>query len=267
MVQKKAGKGREKKEEKPFQTETKRELVRFCRCCILLFLIRTAEKFWMTFLLLAERGQIIGITGPVACGKSTLGKAFLCEYPYEGQILYHGRELQDAAQAERIGWISYLGHDPELFADSIAENVLLGDSGDPVTYLQLVRLDQEAAEMSEGVQTRVGSGGVRLSGGQAQRLALARTLCHKKTLLILDDPFSALDRKTEREIFSNLKKVAKDNVVLLFSHRLYLFPELDQVIWMENGKAITGSHTELMEKVPEYAELIRAEEGERKDEA
>lgn len=215
----------------------------------------------------AERGQIIGITGPVACGKSTLGKAFLCEYPYEGQILYHGRELQDAAQAERTGWISYLGHDPELFADSIAENVLLGDSGDPVTYLQLVRLDQEAAEMSEGVQTRVGSGGVRLSGGQAQRLALARTLCHKKTLLILDDPFSALDRKTEREIFSNLKKVAKDNVVLLFSHRLYLFQELDQVIWMENGRTVTGTHAELMKKVPEYAELIRAEEGERKDEA
>lgn len=215
----------------------------------------------------AERGQIIGITGPIACGKSTLGKAFLCEYPYEGQILYHGRELQDAAQAERTGWISYLGHDPELFADSIAENVLLGDSGDPVTYLQLVRLDQEAAEMSEGVQTRVGSGGVRLSGGQAQRLALARTLCHKKTLLILDDPFSALDRKTEREIFSNLKKVAKDNVVLLFSHRLYLFQELDQVIWMENGRTVTGTHAELMKKVPEYAELIRAEEGERKDEA
>ena len=210
----------------------------------------------------AEKGQIIGITGPVACGKSTLGKAFLCEYPYEGQILYHGKELQDAAQAERIGWISYLGHDPELFADSIVENVLLGDSGDPVTYLQLVRLDQEAAEMSEGVQTRVGSGGVRLSGGQAQRLALARTLCHKKKLLILDDPFSALDRKTEREIFANLKKVAKDNVVLLFSHRLYLFSELDQVIWMENGKTITGSHTELMERVPEYARLIRAEEGE-----
>ena len=215
----------------------------------------------------AERGQIIGITGPIACGKSTLGKAFLCEYPYEGQILYHGRELQDEAQAERIGWISYLGHDPELFADSIAENILLGDNGDPVTYLQLVRLDQEAAEMSEGVQTRVGSGGVRLSGGQAQRLALARTLCHKKTLLILDDPFSALDRKTEREIFSNLKKVAKDNVVLLFSHRLYLFPELDQVIWMENGRTVTGTHAELMKKVPEYAELIRAEEGERKDEA
>ena len=215
----------------------------------------------------AEKGQIIGITGPVACGKSTLGKAFLCEYPYEGQILYHGRELQDAAQAERTGWISYLGHDPELFADSIAENILLGDNGDPVTYLQLVRLDQEVAEMSGGVQTRVGSGGVRLSGGQAQRLALARTLCHKKTLLILDDPFSALDRKTEREIFANLKKVAKDNVVLLFSHRLYLFPELDQVIWMENGRTVTGTHAELMKKVPEYAELIRAEEGERKDEA
>ena len=124
----------------------------------------------------AERGQIIGITGPVACGKSTLGKAFLCEYPYEGQILYHGRELQDAAQAERIGWIGYLGHDPELFADSIAENVLLGEQWRiAVTYLQAgVVWIRRLAEMSEGVQTRVGSGGVRLSGGQAQRLALAQ---------------------------------------------------------------------------------------------
>ena len=121
--------------------------------------------------------------------------------------------------------------------------------------------------MNGGVQTLVGNGGVRLSGGQAQRLALARTLCHKKPLLILDDPFSALDRTTEREIFENLKETAKDSIVLLFSHRLYLFPELDQVIWMENGKTLVGSHEALMKKVPEYADLIRAEEGERSDEA
>lgn len=215
----------------------------------------------------AEKGQIIGITGPVACGKSTLGKVFLCEYPYDGQILLDGRELQKETAAQRTDQIGYLGHDPELFADSIAENILLGDPEDANRYLKLVCLDQEVGEMSEGVQTLVGNGGVRLSGGQAQRLALARTLCHKKPLLILDDPFSALDQTTEREIFVNLKETAKDSMILLFSHRLYLFPELDQVIWMENGRTVTGTHAELMKKVPEYAELIRAEEGERKDEA
>lgn len=215
----------------------------------------------------AEKGQIIGITGPVACGKSTLGKVFLCEYPYDGQILLDGRELQKETAAQRTDQIGYLGHDPELFADSIAENILLGDPEDANRYLKLVCLDQEVGEMSEGVQTLVGNEGVRLSGGQAQRLALARTLCHKKPLLILDDPFSALDQTTEREIFVNLKETAKDSMILLFSHRLYLFPELDQVIWMENGRTVTGTHAELMKKVPEYAELIRAEEGERKDEA
>lgn len=215
----------------------------------------------------AEKGQIIGITGPVACGKSTLGKVFLCEYPYDGQILLDGRELQKETAAQRTDQIGYLGHDPELFADSIAENILLGDPEDANRYLKLVCLDQEVGEMSEGVQTLVGNGGVRLSGGQAQRLALARTLCHKKPLLILDDPFSALDQTTEREVFANLKETAKDSMILLFSHRLYLFQELDQVIWMENGHTVAGTHAELMKKVPEYAELIRAEEGERKDEA
>lgn len=214
----------------------------------------------------AEKGQIIGITGPVACGKSTLGKAFLCEYLYEGQILLGGRELQDETRTWRTGWISYLGHDPELFADTIEANILLGDKEDAKKYLKLVCLDQEVEEMSDGMQTMVGNGGVRLSGGQAQRLALARILCHRKPLLILDDPFSALDRTTEREIFANLRALAKENIVLLFSHRLYLFPELDQVIWMENGRTVAGSHTELMKKVPEYAELIRAEKGERRDE-
>lgn len=207
----------------------------------------------------AEKGQIIGITGPVACGKSTLGKVFLCEYPYDGQILLDGREVQKETAAQRTDQIGYLGHDPELFADSIAENILLGDPEDANRYLKLVCLDQEVGEMSEGVQTLVGNGGVRLSGGQAQRLALARTLCHKKPLLILDDPFSALDQTTEREVFANLKETAKDSMILLFSHRLYLFPELDQVIWMENGRTVTGTHAELMKKVPEYAELICAE--------
>ena len=75
----------------------------------------------------AEKGQMIGITGPVACGKSTLGKVFLCEYPYEGQILVDGKELQNMPQSWQTNIIGYLGHDPELFNDSVENNVLMGE--------------------------------------------------------------------------------------------------------------------------------------------
>lgn len=209
----------------------------------------------------AEPGQIIGVTGPVACGKSTLGKMFLCEYPYGGSVRLGGRELSQLTAAERTGAIGYLGHDPELFNDTIENNILLGADRDVNEYLRLVCMDGETAAMNEGVHTLVGNGGVRLSGGQAQRLALARTLCHKKPVLVLDDPFSALDKTTEAQIFANLRREAAGSVVLLISHRLYLFPELDQVIWMNEGKTQTGTHEELMRENPEYAELFREQEG------
>lgn len=147
------------------------------------------EKIYEDFNLSATPGQIIGVTGAVACGKSTLGKTFLCEYPYEGRICFHGKELSGMTKAEQNGMVGYLGHDPELFNDSVRNNILLGDDDDPEKYLKAVCFDGEVAEMEEGMDTIVGNGGVRLSGGQAQRLALARTLCHKRPVLILDDPF------------------------------------------------------------------------------
>ena len=192
-------------------------------------------------------------------GKSTLGKTFLCEYPYEGRIRFHGKELSEMTKAERTGMIGYLGHDPELFNDSVRNNILLGDDDDAEKYLKAVCFDGEVAEMEEGMDTIVGNGGVRLSGGQAQRLALARTLCHKRPVLILDDPFSALDRKTEEEVFANLRKFTADSIVILLSHRLYLFPEMDQVLWMEAGKVTAGTHEQILEKFPEYARLYEAQ--------
>lgn len=209
----------------------------------------------------AKKGQIIGITGPVACGKSTLGKAFLCEYPYEGQILVDGQELQSMDPQERTEIIGYLGHDPELFNDSIEHNVLMGEQKNAEDFLKMVCMDEEVKEMDEGIRTLVGNGGVRLSGGQAKRLALARTLCHQKPVLILDDPFSALDKSTERQIFANLKEQAADGIVLLISHRLYLFSQFDQVIWMEENQTVTGTHEELLKQVPEYAKLCMEEGG------
>ena len=210
---------------------------------------------------LASPGQIIGVTGAVACGKSTLGKTFLCEYPYEGRIRFHGKELSEMTKAERTGMVGYLGHDPELFNDTVRNNVLLGEDRDVEKYLKAVCFDKEVKEMEDGAETIVGNGGVRLSGGQAQRLALARTLCHKRPVLILDDPFSALDRKTEEEVFANLKKLASDSIVILLSHRLYLFPQMNQVLWMENGKVVVGTHEQILAKCPEYARLYEAQVG------
>ena len=213
----------------------------------------------------AKPGQIIGITGAVACGKSTLGKTFLCEYPYDGSITYDGTELSAMSDAERAGVVGYLGHDTELFADSIRNNILLGDDADVDRLLKAVSFKEEVAAMEDGADTMVGTGGVRLSGGQAQRLALARTLCHRRPVMILDDPFSALDKNTEEEVFDNLKRIASDDIVLLISHRLYMFPRMDKIIWLENGGAVVGTHDELMEKVPEYAKLYNDQKGGSRD--
>ena len=92
---------------------------------------------------------------------------------------------------------------------------------------------------------------------QQARTALARTLSHAKPLIVLDDPFAALDRNTEEEIFRELKAMSKDRIILLISHRLYLFDQTDQVIWMENGQTQTGTHEKMLKIVPEYANLCK----------
>ena len=209
----------------------------------------------------AKPGDIIGVTGPVACGKSTLGRAFLCEQPYGGSIRFGGRELSALTPRELSSTVGYLGHDPELWNDTVTANVLCGDVGDAWKYLSMTALEGEVRAMEEGAETVAGSSGVRLSGGQAQRLALARTLAHPRPVLILDDPFSALDRSTEDVVFENLKAYARDRIVLLISHRLYHFPEMSQIIYMEDGKATTGTHEALCASIPAYRALYESQTG------
>ena len=209
----------------------------------------------------AQPGDIIGVTGPVACGKSTLGRVFLCERPYGGSVRIGGRELSELSPREAASTVGYLGHDPELWNDTVEENVLCGEAGDAMRFLALTALDGEVRAMEQGLQTVVGSGGVRLSGGQAQRLALARTLAHPRPVLVLDDPFSALDRQTEDEVFARLKACAQDRVVILISHRLYHFPELRQIVFMQGGKADVGTHEALCASVPAYRALYESQTG------
>ena len=206
-------------------------------------------------------GEIVGITGPVACGKSTLGRVFLCEAPYSGSVRFGSREISSMTSREIAGTVGYLGHDPELSTDTVQNNVLCGSDCDLMKYLTAVALKDEVLPMEDGVNTVVGNNGVRLSGGQAQRLALARTLAHPRHVMVLDDPFSALDRKTEDTVFSNLQDYAKDKVVFLISHRLYHFPKMQKIIFMEDGKTTVGTHDELMNTSPAYRRLYESQTG------
>ena len=203
----------------------------------------------------ARPGDIIGITGPVACGKSTLGQVFLCENPHGGQIFYGTKELGNGHTAPD-GIVGYCGHDAELFAATIEENVRLGLPGDIAPVLKTVCMDQDCATFPAGIRTLIGEGGQRLSGGQQARIALARTLFHPRPLLILDDPFAAVDMATERNIFGSLRQSYSDRIIFLISHRLTLFPELDQIIWLNgDGTSIIATHEVLYASCQAYQDL------------
>ena len=199
------------------------------------------------------------MTGPVACGKSTFGRVFLCEAPYGGSACFGGKEFSALTPRQLSATVGYLGHDPELSADTVQNNVLCGSKQDAMSYLAAAALKDEVNAMENGLETVIGPSGTRLSGGQAQRLALARTLAHPRPVLVLDDPFSALDRGTEDMVFADLQAYAKDKVVFLISHRLYHFPQMQKIIFMDGGKTTVGSHEELMASVPVYRQLYESQ--------
>lgn len=200
-----------------------------------------------------KKGMLIGVTGPIASGKSTLGIALLGLYPYEGSIEISGEELSFIPDEKRSALISYQGHRPSLFSDTLAENISLGREGDLDKAIKASALEVDLSSMPEGRDTRVGNMGIRLSGGQQARVALARALYSENSLMILDDPFSAVDMKTEEEIIRNLKSMYKESLVVVISHRISSFQETDLVILFDQDKhAMVGTHELLMEKSKAY---------------
>lgn len=203
----------------------------------------------------ASPGEIIGVTGPVASGKSSFGRVFLSEWPYTGEIEYGGMPVLSPASV-----FGYMGHDTELLSDTVANNIAMGDDIDVERYLRAVELWDEVYAMPLGTDTLIGNGGVRLSGGQQARLALARTLAHPRPVYILDDPFAALDRETETAIFKNLRGLSAGSSVILISHRLYHFSECDRVIWIgPDARTEVGTHEELISCNEAYKELYYSE--------
>lgn len=209
----------------------------------------------------ATSGQIIGVTGTVASGKSSLSKLLLGELDYSGSIKINDRELKDFSEETKATYISYLGHNTELFSGSIYDNVTMGKNVDISSMLKLVEFDKEVSEMENAEYFDVGSFGDRLSGGQKSRLALARTLLHAKNIIILDDPFSAVDKKTETQILNNLKNNFKDRLIILISHRLTAFPSLDKVLFLDAGKLTESTHEDCYKNIQSYKKLYDIQVG------
>ncbi len=210
----------------------------------------------------AHAGQIIGVTGPIACGKSTLGRLLEGSLSYEGSIQLDGKELRDLNEAQRARQIARQAHDPQLFSWTIEENIRLDALGDLSLALEQAALENDLKTMPLGVKTLVGFDGNALSGGQQARIALARTLYRKSPIIILDDPFSAVDSKTERDLIGRLREDFPDSIIFLISHRLAYFYQLDQVLLFNGeGKFLIRSHEELMEISDLYRELVLSQSG------
>lgn len=226
-----------------------------------------------------RQGWLVGVTGPVGSGKSSLAAVLTGLYPYEGSINVGGRELRSIPDEERVKLIAYSGQDSFLFSASIAENIAFK----PVTegtrdfeklhnILHTTALTEDLELFAEGTSTLVGEKGVRVSGGQRQRIALSRALYTENPILVLDDPFSAVDIGTERRMIQRLKADLKGKTIFLFSHRLEAFKEADDIIVLNSGRIVEhGSHNELMSEEGIYNKIYTAqswmesEENEYKD--
>lgn len=210
----------------------------------------------------AQPGQIIGITGAVASGKTIFGKMFLPEQSpsgdltCSGEIFYGDRPLEQLYQ-QNAGVVGFMGHTPELFSGTIEDNIRMGSEGDLDEVLRCVCLDTDLAQFPDGLNTLIGSTGTRLSGGQTDRVMLARTLYHERPVLLLDDPFSAVDLKTEMQIFDHLRRRVQSHrlIILLISHRLECFPQTDGILFLSGENTCYGSHGQLMKTCDAYRRI------------
>ncbi len=210
----------------------------------------------------AKQGQIIGITGAVGSGKTSLAHALTGLYPYSGSITLNRRELSSLSPKDRKQMIAYAGHEQFLFSMSIRDNIRFASEDDAALCqaLEASALKEDIARFDAGLDTPVGEKGVRVSGGQRQRISMARAFYSGSPVLLLDDPFSAVDIATEAEIVERLKKDYSDRIVLLFTHRLTAFRHADSILVLDGGRVIQqGAHESLMAEEGVYREIYNAQ--------
>ena len=206
-------------------------------------------------------GTITAVVGRSGAGKSTLARLLFRFYDVQsGAILIDGQDIKHVQQASLRQAIGIVPQDTVLFNDTIAYNIAYGRPGaseaDIQTAARAAQMDQFIAHLPEGYNTQVGERGLKLSGGEKQRVAIARTLLKKPAMLIFDEATSALDSKTERALQEELTGLARNHTTLIIAHRLSTIVHADQILVMDQGQIVErGSHLELIAKQGTYAQM------------
>ena len=211
-----------------------------------------------------KRGQTTAIIGSTGSGKSTIAKLIMRFHDTtKGSILLNGQNLKSLSQQEIREHISYVPQQAWLFSGTIEENLRYGNENateEELDHALEVAQASFVEELENGIQTRVAQGGTNFSGGQKQRLAIARALVKKADLYIFDDSFSALDFKTDAALRKALSKETKDSAVLIIAQRINTILNADQIIVLEDGKVVgIGKHRELMENCKIYQEIAKSQ--------
>lgn len=211
----------------------------------------------------AKPGKTIAFIGATGSGKSTLvGLAARLYDVTEGEIRIDGKDIRDYSFAELYSRIGYVPQKAVLFADTIENNVSFGSCEHPVTpedissAIRIAQAEGFVRETEKGLQSEIAQGGSNVSGGQKQRLAIARAIARKPEILIFDDSFSALDYQTDRALREQIAKELHDTTCLIVAQRIGTIRHADQILVMDNGEAVgIGTHEELMKTCKVYQEI------------
>ncbi|MEH6650615.1 MAG: ABC transporter ATP-binding protein/permease [Motiliproteus sp.] len=213
-----------------------------------------------------EPGQTVAVVGASGAGKSTLVKLLFRFYDCRsGRILIDGQDITQCTLASLRQLIGIVPQDTVLFNDSIFENVRYGrpDATDDEVHraIDLAHLQQFIGQLPEGENTRVGERGLKLSGGEKQRVAIARTILKQAPILVFDEATSSLDSHSEQAILSAIKQLSQDHTSLVIAHRLSTIVDADCILVLDQGQLIEqGDHSSLMAKNGAYAALWQAQQ-------
>ncbi|MDD2556883.1 MAG: ABC transporter ATP-binding protein [Desulfuromonas sp.] len=211
-------------------------------------------------------GSMLGITGGVASGKSSLLHLLTGRYPIAaGQVFIDGEDLSTIDPQRHCQRLSAVLQEGKLFSGTLADNFRFAAPNLAPEALheiiRLVALQEEVETFRNGLDTRIGEGGLTLSGGQRQRVGVARALARPRGLWLLDDPFSHLDSATTRKVWDALQQQLRHQTVLFASSRVSMLQGADKIIVLDNGEIIEqGNHSELMQLNGEYARLVKREQ-------